>query len=101
MLLDNHPVYRDMGEVYQKGKPILSLIEGNIQGVFRTQIEQAFSNWIFTHTAGIDAVGITFGKIRADGYPALTVICGFVYIGIPIVHFVEIDRNVACTGIMP
>src|SRR6266436_4622257 len=92
-LLHRDPIDRRVRQAALKRLPILSIVERNVERIFRTQIQQSFAHGIFP-----DAMRITQHTARNSARnrcPRLAVIRRLVSERIAIVHLMAIHRDIS------
>src|SRR5260370_18714486 len=77
-------------QIQLQGLPIVSIVEGNVDGAFRPGEEQTLSNWIFAH----HVAGAAIRNTQRDFRPRLPVIARAVNVCAQIVQPERIDRRV-------
>ena len=88
-----------MGKIVLQWHPGFTVVHGDIHGILRPEKEQPLPHRIFPHAMGITEYA--FGNAGTDHFPAFSIVCSLVDIGIAVVDLMEIHRDIAGRGIVP
>src|SRR5580704_3552239 len=96
--LHRNPIDRRMRQARLKGLPILSVVERNVERVFRAQVQQTFAHGIFSNAMRITQHAMW--NSVCDRCPRLAVIRRLVNERIAIVHLMAVYGDISGPGIV-